>query len=316
MIRSIVLLGLLMVISPAAWGQPQIVAVVNSATYQSGLPYGGALATAYVSGLAGLKPGTYIAPLSQPLPSGLGGIVVGVNGALAPILAVVIPSDPSANIQVNFQVPSERNTNLFHGGSITGGIITDGSIRVNEAALALPGAPVWGGFFDDGNGYAVALHASDSSSVTLQNPAHPGESIIVYADDFFLTWPPPTIGIPAPPQVPFQLVNFAPRDSGYLYLQSYPQPMPCPFPENPLTCTNSITNTPALQIAFEGLAVGKVGVEEIDFVIPPNQRPGNWALFFNRGSCPDGSGVPGTCGSSGAASSPYVLLPVAGQPPP
>lgn len=61
MIRSIPLLSLLVAVSPVAWSQAKIVAVGNAASFQPGLPYGGALATAYVSGLAGLKPGTYIA---------------------------------------------------------------------------------------------------------------------------------------------------------------------------------------------------------------------------------------------------------------
>jgi len=59
-----------------------------------------------------------------------------------------------------------------------------------------------------------------------------------------------------------------------------------------------------------GLAAGLVGVEEINFTIPSNQQSGNWALFFNRGSCPDGSGIPGDCGASLGLSSPYVMLPV------
>ena len=59
-----------------------------------------------------------------------------------------------------------------------------------------------------------------------------------------------------------------------------------------------------------GLAAATVGVEEINFVIPSNQPSGNWALFFNSGSCPDGSGIPGDCGATEGNSSPYVLLPV------
>jgi len=42
-------------------------------------------------------------------------------------------------------------------------------------------------------------------------------------------------------------------------------------------------------------------VEEIDFVVPANQQSGNRALFFNVRSCPDGSGVTGTCGGIGAS---------------
>lgn len=308
MIRSITLLSLIVAVSPTAWSQAKIVAVVNAASFQPGLPYGGALATAYVSGLVGLKTGTYLAPSSQPLPYSLGGIGVKVNGALAPLLAVVVPSDPSANVQVNFQVPAERNP-------LVNGFTAGGKFTINEATwppagqLSVPEVPVWGGFFADANGYAVALHASDSSLVTQQHPAHPGESIIVYGDDFFFTWPPPPISVPPPQQSRFQILDASPHLPAYLYLQTYPQPSSCVTPSGSF-CSPSATNTPALQVTFQGLASSAVGVEEIHFVVPTNQQPGNWPLFFNSGSCPDGSGVPGTCGATGGSSSPYVLLPV------
>ena len=184
---------------------------------------------------------------------------------------------------------------------------------------ATNGLPVFGGFFSDTNGYALAFHGSDSNPVTQQNPAHPGESIIALADDFFATWPPAPIAIPAPPENIFQPLEIARQDPrpSYLYLQAYPAVLGvCPGPSC-LTRNGSVTNTAALQIALEGLAPGAVGVEIIRFVVPPNQQPGNWPLFSNEGSNPDGSGVPGTCRSlpPGACplaySSPYVLLPVA-----
>jgi hypothetical protein len=57
-----------------------------------------------------------------------------------------------------------------------------------------------------------------------------------------------------------------------------------------------------------GLAPGMIGVEQINFVVPANQAPGDWALFVNIGSCPDGRG--NKCHPQGASSSPYVKLPV------
>ncbi|PWU01868.1 MAG: hypothetical protein C5B51_21930 [Terriglobia bacterium] len=311
MIRPIVVLGLLTSVAPGVLAQPKIVGVVNAASSQAGLPYGGALATAYVAGLSGLKPGTYTAPQSQALPYLLGGVGVLVNGRFAPVLAVAIPSDASANVQVNFQVPSERNAAIPGSSTFVGSALSVTSTISSADMIGLPAEPSWGGFFSDANGYAAALHASDSSPVTVQNPARPGETIIAYADDFFITWPPPPIGIAVPGGVQFQILSESQR---YLYLQEYPKPTACGFPENPLTCTNSVTSTPALQISFKGLAAGKVGVEEIDFVVPANQQAGTRALFFNSGSCPDGSGLPGTCGAQRAGSSPYVLLPVGGSP--
>jgi hypothetical protein len=63
-----------------------------------------------------------------------------------------------------------------------------------------------------------------------------------------------------------------------------------------------------LKILFQGLAPGKVGVQQVDFVVPEDQPPGEWSLFFNRGSCPDGSMRP--CSESEPLSSRAVLLPV------
>jgi len=300
------------------WCQPKVVAVVNSASFQSGLPAGGALATAYVSGLTALMPGIYVAPASQPLPHTLGGVTVSVNDDFAPLLAVIVPSNPSTDVQVNFQVQLSRSASeqyeQFGTGPAYLGYINisdgvnnaalDGTIMGNAVALA-----EWGAFFSAANSYAIARHASDSSLVTPQNPAHPGESIIAYADDFFMTWPPPPIAIPVPPQIAFQIDYPFIRSPGHLYLQTYPTPITMCSP-SPGPCVGSVTNTPALTINSMGLVAGAVGVEEINFVVPSNQQSGNWALFFNRGSCPDGSGIPGSCGATVGSSSPYVLLPV------
>jgi uncharacterized protein (TIGR03437 family) len=296
-----------------AWPQAQITSVVNAASFQPGLPSGGSLATMFCSGLNNLKAGTYLAS-SSPLPYTLGGLTVTVNNGVAPLLAVVI--DSSGNAQINFQVPMERNASLLPvGGNHPGSLIGCGPTVTDLAPSG------WGGFFADAEGYAVAQHASDNSQVTLQNPARAGETIILYADDFFPVWPTPLVGLPVPigtlfeaplfakQTFPFPFVStyFAETTLSYLYLQDYPATNCNP----PLGCS-SFATTPALQVTFEGLAPGQVGVEQINFVVPANQQPGDWALFFNMGSCPDGSGPPGRCGYDGGKglSSPYVKLPV------
>ncbi len=258
------LLSLLVALSPEGRSQVQSrvagsdncnMRLVSAASFASGLPYGGALATAYVSGLRGLKAGTYVAPSSGPLPNSLGGVQVLVNGAVAPVLAVVVPSDPSADVQVNFQVPLERNVSLFSAFSTASSLAVEGggvAVTLQAPQAPLPVPPRWGAFFAVANGLAAALHASDSSPVTPQHPAHPGETIVAYADDFFSTWPPPPIGIPANQPSLFQI---APRPGptgpletpGYLYLQTYPVPTPCPPSLNQGALrTVSATNTPAL----------------------------------------------------------------------
>jgi len=300
---------------------------VNSATFQSGLPSGGALATIFCTGLplSTVKPGTYIAPASSPLPYALGGLYVVINNAPSPLLAVVITSSgQTASAQINFQVPLERNASLrpatppsSYSGSLAVGQVSslvvngmESSVLINVASLTeFPAPTSWGGFFADANGYAVAQHGSDYSLVTPQNPAHAGETVIVYADDFLPVWPPPPIGIPAPQQPLSQILpsyvsspNLFEASSRYLYLQAYPTP----FCTLSLGCQSN-TSTVPVQVTFEGLAPGQVGVEQINFVVPANQQSGNWALFFNIGNCTQAP-INGACGPG--LSSPYVMLPV------
>jgi uncharacterized protein (TIGR03437 family) len=59
-------------------------------------------------------------------------------------------------------------------------------------------------------------------------------------------------------------------------------------------------------MTFRGLAPNQIGVQQIDFIVPANQQPGDWALFFNVGSCPDRGGP---CANQGSSSA-YVKLPV------
>ncbi len=140
--------------------------------------------------------------------------------------------------------------------------------------------------FSDANGYAIAQHASDYSPVTVQNPAHPGETIVVYANDFFQVWPPTPIGAPVPQQPLYQLnLQLITNSVTPFYAYCFLKITSCSVRSD-----QSFANSPALQVLFQGLAPGLVGVEQINFVVPANQASGNWALFFNSGSCADGSG--------------------------
>jgi uncharacterized protein (TIGR03437 family) len=274
--------------------QPQITAVVSSASFQQALPSGGGLATLFCSGRVAANPGIYVPSTSSPLPTELAGFQVNINGANAPILAVAVTASSGAKYaQINFQVPMERNVSLPNSGAFAGFLTACGA----ETLQPLPPRPL-GTFFADANGYTIAQHASDYSLVTPQNPAHPGETIIAYADDLFPVWPPPTIGLPTPAQPLFQR-TIGLFDPGYLYLQFYPSPD---------LNGNTHPGTLPLQTTFTGMAPGMIGVQQVNFVIPANQQPGTFSLFFNNG-CP-----PGYVGTDGCARFPTsswpVLLPV------
>ena len=126
MFRSAALISLILSIAPQGWSQLKIQAVVNSASFQPGMPSGGMLATIFVSGLTG-TPGLVTAPSTLPLPFQLAGVSVAVNGAAAPILAVYIPtSAQNAYGQINIQVPIERSmTVTLHDADSSGSLATE-----------------------------------------------------------------------------------------------------------------------------------------------------------------------------------------------
>lgn len=282
--------------------QPQIIGVYSASSFESGLPSGGSLSTLVCSGPS-LLPGTYV-PSSSPLPTFFQGFSVGLNGTEAPILAIVVTqSNGSTYTQINFQVPLQRNVSLPNGGGYPGSLVSCGA----PALGPLPGRPQ-GTFFADVNGYAIAQHAFDYSPVTPQNPAHPGETIIGYANDVYPVWPPPTIGFPTPASPLFQFnpdvslqnqQGFGLFDPGYLYLQ----PLPIRYIDGYFYPT-----TIPLTLTFVGMAPGMVGVQQINFVIPAGQQPGTYPLFFNSG-CPPDYVAPRGC-SAHPTMSLSVLLPV------
>ena len=295
--RTIAWIGLLAGIPTSAWAQCTI---VNSASYQPGLPSGGALGTAFCSGVTiipgTIVPGLYVAPPSSPLPFMLGNVGVEVNQAPAPILAVFIPpgGNSSGVLQVNFQVPLARDSTALQDTFDMGRFelllppVFNGTLQPRFPTTPVPGAGQ-GGFFADANGYAIAQHASDHTAVTVDHPAHAGETISVFANDFFPVWPPPPLAVPVPSAPVYQfdsgLINYRyPFYHANLFLQDYP---PYQFG------IGSVAFTEPLQVVFKGLAVNQIGVEEIRFVVPATQAPGDWALFFLAGSCQTGSCGPG-----------------------
>ena len=296
--------------------------VLNSASFQSrtrsdaqfatngvyrGVPSGGALATVFCTG-TDTNPGTYLASTAEALPFRLANVMISVNGAAAPLLSVYVPPD-AAYTQINFQMPTERNASSYLGTS-EGYVENPVRFRIGLLTFEAVGQRGIGGFFADENGYAIAKHDIDGSPITLQNPARPGETIIVYGDDFFPVWPPPPIGRKVGQESSYER-NPGTTESNFrfygshLYLQEYPQYREKTLPN---ASYGSFTTTPELKITFAGLAPGMIGVEQINFVVPANQAPGDWALFFNEGSCPDPSNCPARVREG--ISSAYVKLPV------
>ncbi|HSH17367.1 MAG TPA: IPT/TIG domain-containing protein, partial [Verrucomicrobiae bacterium] len=122
---------------------------------------------------------------STPLPTSMRGTSVTVNGVLAPLFFV----SPG---QINIQVPFATS-----GGSANIVVNRGGS---NSNTVATPVAPSSPGVFTQnvtGIGPGVITHL-DFSLVTPQNPAAPGETVIMYLTGMGALNPPVADGAPGP----------------------------------------------------------------------------------------------------------------------
>jgi uncharacterized protein (TIGR03437 family) len=241
-----------------AGAQIQILAVVNSASYQDGLPEPGSLATIFCTGLTGV---TGIAsPATQtPLPLQLAGVQVTVNLGAAPLLAVADLGDGMQ--QINLQVPPERLLAQMSTVRVT----QNGSFGKADN-VDYPGV---GGFFSDNQGNAIAVHLADGSAVTPQNPARAGEYIAAYGTGFGPTYPPKPIGFPAPTTPPFQgAINFTEPNTSYNL----------DMPAQQLSLESKVVH-----VSFSGVAAGFAGVDQIVFQILGGLSTGPHSLVLAAG---------------------------------
>jgi len=247
----------------ATRAQIQILAVVNNASYQAGIPEPGSLATIFCTGLTGIT-GVVSPDTLVPLPLELAGVQVTVNFGAAPLLAV---ADLGAGMQqINLQVPPERLSAQLSTVRVT----QHGSLGKADS-VDYPGI---GGFFSDPKGNAVAVHLADGSALTPQNPAWAGELIAVYGTGFGSTYPPKPIGFPAPAKPSFQgPMNFTEPNTSYNL----------DMPAQQLSLESNV-----LHVSFTGVANGFTGVDQIVFQLPAGLTAGAHTLRLAAGviACP------------------------------
>lgn len=170
---------------------------------------------------------------SLPLPRSLGGARIQVNGIDAPLLFV----SPK---QINFQVPFETAEGAAAVISILGEQQSPG-----EAADVAEFAP--GLFVNPATGEPIVQRHPDGALITAQNPAKPGDILILYVTGIGGLDNPPTTGAPAV--------------------------------DSPLS---SATGTPTVTIggveaavSFAGLAPGFVGLGQINIELPAGLPQGS-----------------------------------------
>jgi len=216
-----------------ATSQPPGISLVNAASFLPGVCPGG-LATIFGQDLSDITGS--ITATTTPLPIELAGIQVQVNGIYAGMYSI---ANTNGQDQISFQVPWETDTGpnaaqvtIFNSGDVVGTVQADSFIED-------PGIFVSGG-------YPVAA-APDGSLISADNPAAPGDTLVVY-----------TTGLG-----PVSL-NLLDGD---------------PAPLSPLAHTQDpfqvlVAGEPC-EVAFSGLAPGFVGVYQLNIVLPSDVPPGD-----------------------------------------
>lgn len=221
-----------------AQASPGSPVVVNAASYLGGISPGG-LATIFGEDLTSVS-GVVIAG-TDPLPTVLAGVEVTVNGRSAPIFGVAFANGED---QISFQVPYSTPVGpdaalveVFDHGEQVAHVFVD-SFTEDP------------GIFTYSGNFAVAASGVDGSLIGRDNPAFPGEVLVLY-----------TTGLG-----PLSL-NL--RDG-----------VGAPF--NPLARTVSPLHLyiqgEEAAVEFSGLTPGYVGLYQVNFVVPRDAPPGDLDL--------------------------------------
>jgi len=258
--QAVLFLSALVVLSPRLCGEIRLLGVTTSAGFKPGLPGPGSPATVFVTGLKIPPVIPVIVGGLLPMPTEIAGITVTyADSTRAPIFGV---ADLGAYQIVNFQVPWEA-----HLGPAV--LAQDGQY------VTIPSDPApWGEFFTMADGFAVAAHASDFSTVSAQNPVRPGEWIVLYASNLGPVTGAPQTGVAAPTDRPTPLDPGTPVAWQFHVLLRDP------------------SGDRSLESNYLGLAPGLTGVYQINVRMPDTlpsqvsiyvQRDRNCGFFFTQG---------------------------------
>jgi uncharacterized protein (TIGR03437 family) len=209
--------------------------VVNAASYLPGISPGG-IATIFGQNLSTVT--GIVNAETNPLPFGLAGVEVVVNGVTAPLFSVAFANGED---QISFQVPYGTPTGL---DAAQVDVFDFGSPVASIAADSFTEDP--GIFLYNGN-YAVAVRYPDYTLIGPSNPAHPGDVLILY-----------TTGL-GPLSIDLVDGEGAPTD-------------PLAYTIDPFQVT---VNGELCQVFFSGLAPGFVGLDQLNLVLPTDLPQGN-----------------------------------------
>lgn len=196
----------------------------------------GTIVEMYGSGL-GVGPTGTGAP---PLPINFNGTSVLVGGRSAPLFYV-------SDGQLDVQIPSELTANQQYPILVT----TNGAITLPDQLTVVPLQPTVDALTD---GHLIAQHGTDFSLVTADNPAKPGEALVIYLLGMGPTNPSVPSGAAAPSD-PLAMVTAQPAIT--------------------------VDNQPA-SVFFAGLTPGFAGLYQVDFIVPTNARTGDLTVTVSQ----------------------------------
>lgn len=209
--------------------------VVNAASFEPGVSPGG-LATVYGTDLTSVS-GVIVAN-SNPLPTALGGVSVEVNGIPAPLFSVAYANGAD---QISFQVPYETDVGP---GAVEVDVFDQGNQTASIPADSFTEDP---GIFVYQGSYAIAASPTDGSLIGPNNPAIPGEVLVLYTTGLG----PLSLNLPDGARAPFD---------------------PLAYTVDPV---NVVVNGESCEVLFSGLAPGFVGLYQVNFRVPGDVPPGD-----------------------------------------
>ena len=211
------------------------VAIVNAASYLPGISPGG-LITIFGQNLSNVS-GVVVAGV-DPLPNELAGVSVVINGYYAPVFSVAYANGED---QISVQVPYEAPVGA---GAAQVQVYNNGVLEASVQADSFTEDP---GIFMYNGTYAVAVRNADGSLIGPDNPAFPGDVVILY-----------TTGLGP---LSLSLVDGV----GAPY-------NPLAYTQDPFQVTVAGEQC---QLLFSGLAPGFVGLYQLNLVLPSDLPRGN-----------------------------------------
>lgn len=223
----------------AALLAPHIDSVVNAADHSPGVAPGGLVTIAGYN----LAPTTALSG-GAPLPTILAETCLTLNGYILPMILV---SPSQINAQIPFQVSGSASLTLHTPGGVSDSFL----FTVQQTAPAVFHSSY------SGQDVAAVVRYSNNSPVTVSNPVHLDDRLVIYLTGMGLTSPGVDSGAAAPVD-------------------------PLAFTIAPPSVTLGGVDLP---VAYSGLTPGQVGVYQVNVIVPFRNLPTGWEvpLVINAG---------------------------------